>query len=495
MLIDLFGAGVRGKSSNLTAQRRLNVFPELRQEVDKAGYVLFGRPGLTSLPSTVSNGGVTFVKIAGRARGMQRVYWTDNAPKEYLVLVYGSAVCFMSSLNDSRVTFNGPPLITNPVMGTGPVCIADSGDSTRGVITTGIAGYIVDVTQGPISQAITSANFPQTARTCCYLAGRVFVDDPSQAGQFRWSNLLNPTTWDALDFDNAQATSDPLVAVYSARGELMLFGSNSLEFWAPDTGTNVVSRIGGTTLGWGCASPFSIQTINDTVIFLGRNAGGTLQVAMLQGYQAKAVSTPDVEFDIANDPIPAGLSSAVFSFLGHTFYVLNLANTSWVYDVTTGIWSEFSTGTGVAPWAGALTAPFQGETIVADATTNDLYKIDGNALTDNGQTIAREFITKHVSQDFENPLTISRLQLDMETGAANQSTTLPNYAPQIMAQMSKDGGHTWGNEMWVSLGAIGEYLTRAVWRRLGRGYDFLFKFRVTDPVKIVAMKASIEVSK
>jgi len=54
-----------------------------------------------------------------------------------------------------------------------------------------------------------------------------------------------------------------------------------------------------------------------------------------------------------------------------------------------------------------------------------------------------------------------------------------------MLQISKDNGHTWGNELWTTIGAMGKYFTRVVWRRLGSARDWTFKIRVTDPVKVV----------
>ena len=61
-----------------------------------------------------------------------------------------------------------------------------------------------------------------------------------------------------------------------------------------------------------------------------------------------------------------------------------------------------------------------------------------------------------------------------------------------MLQVSKDNGHNWGNEMWVGIGAIGAFLTRAIWRRLGSAYDWTFKLRITDPVKVVITSAFMD---
>ena len=61
--------------------------------------------------------------------------------------------------------------------------------------------------------------------------------------------------------------------------------------------------------------------------------------------------------------------------------------------------------------------------------------------------------------------------------------------PQIMLQVSKDGGHEWGNEQWRGFGAVGKYIARAKWNRLGRARDWLCRFRITDPVKTVFIAA------
>ena len=62
--------------------------------------------------------------------------------------------------------------------------------------------------------------------------------------------------------------------------------------------------------------------------------------------------------------------------------------------------------------------------------------------------------------------------------------------PQIMLQVSRDGGYTYGNEMWTSFGAEGEFLRRAEWRRLGVSRNYVFKFRITDPVKVIFIGAA-----
>ena len=73
----------------------------------------------------------------------------------------------------------------------------------------------------------------------------------------------------------------------------------------------------------------------------------------------------------------------------------------------------------------------------------------------------------------------------------------PGYTPQVMLRWSDDGGHTWSNEHWVSMGRIGTYGTRAIWRRLGMTMklrDRVYEVSGTDPVKIDIVGAELILS-
>jgi hypothetical protein len=69
--------------------------------------------------------------------------------------------------------------------------------------------------------------------------------------------------------------------------------------------------------------------------------------------------------------------------------------------------------------------------------------------------------------------------------------------PQVMLRWSDDGGHTWSNEHWRSMGRIGETGRRVLWRRLGMTMkirDRVYEVSGTDPVKIAIMGAELIVS-
>ena len=73
----------------------------------------------------------------------------------------------------------------------------------------------------------------------------------------------------------------------------------------------------------------------------------------------------------------------------------------------------------------------------------------------------------------------------------------PGYDPQVMLRWSDDAGHTWSNEHWNSMGKMGVYGTRTIWRRLGmteKIRDRVYEVSGTDPVKIAIMGAELFVT-
>lgn len=98
-------------------------------------------------------------------------------------------------------------------------------------------------------------------------------------------------------------------------------------------------------------------------------------------------------------------------------------------------------------------------------------------------------IFPHVS-DKNVTLFISRLEIEMQRGVG--LITGQGSDPQVMLSISRDGGMTFGPEVWMTPGKIGEYLTRIYTTRLGRSRDWVFKLVVTDPVFLALAACAID---
>jgi hypothetical protein len=98
-----------------------------------------------------------------------------------------------------------------------------------------------------------------------------------------------------------------------------------------------------------------------------------------------------------------------------------------------------------------------------------------------------------------NMMFIDELHINMETGfldadMKSYGKAISNYSgnnpPQVTLEISRDGGHVFHNVGQQSLGKMGQYLMRVIWRRLGRFRTYAtFRLTITDPVRVYILGA------
>jgi hypothetical protein len=262
-----------------------------------------------------------------------------------------------------------------------------------------------------------------------------------------------------------------------------------VEFWGNSGAQDFpYSNLRGATLEFGLAAPWSLVKYNDSLAGLFKNRMGQVQVMVMAGHALQKISTPEIDALINSYLAVSDCTAFTYMLGGHPMLELNFpsAGKSWLFDASSNMWSSLESSAG--RHLAEIQVDFLNKPRVSDYANGNIYTLDATVYTDNGASIARELISRHVNRDFRL-FTVSRLLVDFENGVGLNNAT----APQAMLQVSKDNGHTWGNESWVSMGAIGDFLCRSIWRRLGLARDWLFKIRITDPVKVVITSASVEI--
>ena len=293
----------------------------------------------------------------------------------------------------------------------------------------------------------------------------------------------------SLQVHNKQDHPDVLIALDVLHDTIILWGDTSMEFWQ-NVGTypGPYQRIPGATQDWGLAAPYSRAYFNNSYAFLAKNTQGQVQIMVLNGVVPNRISTSDVEHIIDDIAEYSIISDAVaFSYIsdGHLFYQLTFptAGRSLLYDGLTNMWSEVQSG--VSPvytrHIANLGVVFNNQNYVSDSTTGNIYLLDRDANTDNGATIMRQVRSRRVG-GMGDITQISSLYLDMQVGAGLQLGQGSN--PQVMLEVSRDGGYTFDSPRTVNIGAAGQYTARAQWNRIGqdKGPGFVFQFTMTDPV-------------
>ena len=510
MKTPILGSSYVARSVNAADNRMINLFPEIVPEAGKEPAFLQRAPGLRLLASVGS----------GPVRGL----WAFGG--------YG----YVASGNTLyRVNSSWQVTTIGTLTGTGPVSMADNG--TQLFIACNGPSFIYNASLGAFSQ-ITDPDFPG-AVTVGYLDGYFVFNEPTS--QRIWvTSLLDGTSVDPLDFASAEGSPDGLVSLIIDHREAWLFGTNSVEVWYDSGAVDFpLTRIQGAFNEIGCAAAFSVARLDNGLFWLGADARGRGIVYRANGYTGQRISTHAVEWQIQQYGNLADAVGYTYQQDGHAFYVLNFptANTTWVYDVSTSAWHERAgwdavTGTFLRHRSNCQMS-FANEIVVGDYENGNIYALDLDVYADNGtaQKWLRSWRALPTGQNNLKRTAHHTLQLDCETGVGLNvydppeivetvlgflsaengsiiitengvpltvtSSAVLTTSPKVMLRWSDDGGHTWSNEHWTSIGRVGEYNHRAFWRRLGMTLklrDRVYEISGTDPVKIAIMGAELNIS-
>jgi hypothetical protein len=508
MKTPILGSAYVARSINAADNRMVNLFPEIVPEGGKEPAFLQRAPGL-QFQQTVGTGPI---------RGL----WAHQTNGSDFFVVSGTGFYKLTGLTAT-------PTLLGTVAGSGPVSIADNG--TQIFIAANPYSYVYNEVTNVFAQ-ITDPDFPG-AVTVAYLDGYFVFNEPNS--QRIWiTELLDGTSVDPLDFASAEGSPDGVVAVFTDHRELWVFGTDTTEvFYNSGASDFPLTRIPGAFNELGCAAPYSVAKMDNQIYWLGQDARGRGMVYRASGYIGQRVSTHAVEWQIQQYADIADATGYTYQQDGHSFYVLNFpsANATWVYDAATGAWHEragFVDGAFTRHRADNM-CNFEGNIVVGDYQNGNLYTFDLEVYADNGQPQKwlRSWRALPTGSNTLKRTAQHSLQLDCETGvglnlypaeddrelltesgdfiatedgsllAAPAYPAAPGYDPQVMLRWSSNGGHTWSNEHWVSMGKIGEYGARAIWRRLGMTLkirDRVYEVSGTDPVRVYIMGAELTLS-
>lgn len=383
------------------------------------------------------------------------------------------------------VTGEGPVSISGGMVGA-----ADNSVLMLFVATSDGTGYLYNTLTNDFDQ-ITDEGFLGSTVVGNLDGHFIFV---TPKGLIQFSQGSNPVTFEAHDIQDVYP--DKIVSLIIDHREIWVFGSNSVSVWYNDGSADFLARIQGAFNEIGCAAPFSIAKLDNGIFWLGQDARGQGIVYRSNGYSGQRISTHAVEWQIQQYGDLSDAIAYAYQQDGHSFYVLTFpsADATWVYDVATQAWHEragFVDGAFTRHRSNCQVC-YDNEVLVGDYENGNLYAFDLNTFDDNGaiQKWLRSWRVVPPGQNDLKRTTHHSLQLDCETGAGADD----GNNPQAMLRWSDDGGHSWSNEHWASLGTLGQYGRRVIWRRLGmttKLRDRVYEVSGTDTAKIVILGAEL----
>jgi hypothetical protein len=456
--IGLVGPTYTERSLPFDAQRTINLFPVLDQQ-GKETAALYGTPGLLSFATAGS----------GPIRGCY------NAANGRAFMVSGNGFYEISSL--------GVATSLGGLDTSSGICSIDE-NGTELAVCDGAGVYILTYSSNAWAK-VTDADLP-TAGTITFIDG-YFVVNQVDTGKFYISGLYAGTTWDALDFATAESSPDELLRVINAVGQLWLFGVKTAEIWT-NTGDSTFpfQRISGAKMEVGILAPHTAIPIDNSVMWVGRDNIGQGIVYVAKGFSPRRISNSAIELKIQAASDAENLRAYTYQEDGHVFYVLTGGGleTTLVYDITTQQWHErayLADDGNFETHIGACGMFAFGKQLVGDRRNGMIYEMSMDYYSDNGDEIARERIYTHLSDENQRRR-YSSLEIGFETGVGLQ--TGQGSDPLVALKISHDGARTWSNWYTASIGAVGQYMKRVIFRRLGVSRITTFRIRITDPVKV-----------
>jgi hypothetical protein len=372
-----------------------------------------------------------------------------------------------------------------------------------GTGTGGVGTYTVNNSQTVTSRTLYGLNWTVlpstdgafTSATSVDIVDNYFVYNRPDTQQFGASAALSPIS-PALSFGSKDGAPDDLVSLIVDHREVYLLGEVSSEVWI-DAGTSPFpfQRIPGTSTQHGIAAAFSVARLGNSFAYLSRNIRGQAQIVQMNGYVPTRISTHAVENSLTNQVVSDAVAWT-YQLEGHEVYVISFPsiNLTWAYDVSSGMWHKWLYTNNLGQYErarGNCCAEFQGLVMVGDYANGKIYKLDKLNYTDDGQHVRRLRRAPHLVADFQREY-FDELQIQFQPGVGLSTGQGEN--PQAMLRWSDNGGSTWSNEHWTTIGLIGKYANRAIWRRLGTARDRVFEVSISDPVKAVIISANLKSS-
>lgn len=497
------GPSYTAASRYFDCQRTINWFLETSPvEGSASAKALLPTPGLLAIAGP-NAGGQPIRGMYVPPSKPDRLYFVAGSVLKQAVMANGSVLGPRTAPAAFTITTVGS-LATS----TGPVCFSDNG--TTLALVDGPSGYFVTFV-GNVFVQINDPGFYGSTRVD-FVDG-YFVFNRPGTQQFYISGLY-ATTFDALDFASKEAWPDNIVCCFANHRELWLFGQQSAEVWVSQPTTLADGSEGfafqrnqGAFMQHGIKAPFSICRVGPTFAWLGTDDTGQVAVWVANGYSPQKISTPAVDVALARYGKTDDAIAFSYRWNGHEFYQITFpaADATWVYDLTEGQWHErlrMDAYGKLHRHQGTCHAAFSGGSLVGDYRTDIIWEQAQGVYECVSSTAAyQEAIPRirratHITAGRKR-IRFDKMDIRFQPGVEGDRLYTDQPAklvvnPQAMLRWSNDGGSTWGNEHWTSIGQRGQYGMRAIWRSLGLSYDRVFELRITDPVNAVVVTAQMD---
>jgi hypothetical protein len=485
MKTPLVGNPYQGRSPIASAQTAINLYAESNAESPLSPFPFTEYP----TPGTLL---FTTAVVAPGANGICRCLYRTSIDTAYVVI--GPTVYFMAT--NGALVFVGS-IADQP----NQVYMADNGLAVLLVDGT-TTGYAIDINANTFGTIIDPSFY---GADFVLFLDTFFVFNRSKTNQFyislsnvTYAQLTAGTSFDPLDIAAKSGSADPIIAILATHQNLWLIGALTTEIWI---GTGAADfffqQVQGAYIDHGCAAPYSASNQDVLTFWLMQDRQGKGIIVKGVGYDIEEISTPYIVAQINKYQTITDAIGFCFQVADHAFYALVFptANHAWLYDLKIKQWCEWlyidNNGAFNRPLANCSMF-WQERNIVGDFSNGNIYILDFDTYTDNGQPITHIRTFPHMLEDGDRVI-YKQFIASMQVGTADPPD--PNIDFPIFLSFSDDGGITYGQPLEQSLGQGGQFLTQPSWNRLGMARDRVFKLQWSAPFKTALNGAFVDAVK
>ena len=467
---DIVGSYGAERIPNINPERTVNMFEFIDQKAKKPKMLLPTSGILQKVNLNVSNGGFRSGFV-----------FEDKA---YFVV--------KNTIYQIDSAFVANPLGT---IGTDIGYVGVDANDHQLVWVDGDKGYIFDAVANTFT-VIAAAGFPVKPIDITFLDG-FFIVANGDTRQFNLSAPYDGTIWDPLDFASLNTHPGTITGVKTLHRRLFVFSQFFTEVWENAGQADFPLRRNNSLLmEYGTTSIGSVYVNFDILMFFAQSRDGVGSIMKVTGTQSIPVSTQALDYQLQTYDNPQDCRAILYKENGLIFYRLNFTqdNHTWVYNVTQSspehqMWHEEEMLDGSRHVA-QIHIFFQEDNYFGSYKNGILYSVSQNYLDNNGEAIKRLRITSPFISGTYNYKLIHRLMIDAQHGFSSPNP--PNFEPIIYMFISRDDGNTYGNGLRASMGKIGEYLKRTIWRKLGIARNFIFRIEFYEQIRFVILGAEID---
>ena len=368
------------------------------------------------------------------------------------------SVWISSTADNIRVVLAGTQIsnnsaVTSPIASSRPILLNVDGTPQFyfHIVTTNPtnkSAFVSSTASPPVISAQTDGDLPETLLIGSFAALDGYLFIATSDGSIWNSDLNNDTSWTSTSFlDNQFQQYGRGVANY--KDKIMMFSEDSIEFYenvgnptgSPLQRVDHLSKKGyGISANANETSQYYLPA-HDTVFWLNNIRAGQAGVFMLDGFQPKKISTPDVDMDITKGSILLSNIAGTFTFNGFSYLVVSLDVTNtyvWLYCLELGTWTTLESPlfTSTVTLAGIVNDSSIGTTTAFIGT--NFYLLDNDFLfssigyTDGGAAYTATIQTRNLDFGTRKRKRFDRLTLigndPQETSNCSVSWSSDDYA-------------------------------------------------------------------